>query len=161
VTLAASPPDLAEPAPCLDRDSGSWSDRARVGAPKLVLVAENEALIAMGIAYELAEAGLEMAGPFSTCAAATDWLRRHTPDFAILDIELHDGPCTDVASELRRRNVSFAVFSGSSKERAPAIFRQASWFEKPADLKRLIGSLVAGAAMTRESPGQLSGKEAP
>ena len=119
-------------------------DDAAPPRPKLVLVAENEALIAMVLADELTDAGLEVAGPFSTCAAATEWLHTRTPDYAVLDIELGDGPCTELAHELQRRNVDFAVFSGSLKAPAPEIFRKAVWYEKPTDLRRLLRSLTAG-----------------
>ena len=39
-----------------------------------VLVAEDQALIAMMIPHELEEAGYEVLGPFTTCADASDWI---------------------------------------------------------------------------------------
>lgn len=125
--------------------------RDRPKALKRVLVAEDQALIAMAIADELTDAGLEVAGPFPTCAAVMEWLHGDTPDFAILDVGLRDGPCTDVAHELKRRLVGFAIFSGSRREEAPAIFSEAPWFEKPSDLKELIDSLSLARSGHTES----------
>ena len=103
-----------------------------------VLVAEDQAIVAMAIQDELTDAGFEVAGPFGTCAAAMDWLHRNSPDYAILDLALQDGPCTDVALELRRRGVGFAVFSGSAQHEAEPVFAEAPWYEKPSDLRELI-----------------------
>lgn len=110
---------------------------------KRVLVAEDQAVVAMAMGDELTDAGYEIVGPFATCAAAMDWLARDTPDFAILDVELRDGPCTDLARELQHRGVRFAVFSGSMKTHSAALFREVPWFEKPSDMTRLVAALVA------------------
>ena len=66
----------------------------------LVLVLEDEALIALNLQDELQDAGYEVAGPFTTCAAALEWLQTETPDTAILDAALKDGPCREIALEL-------------------------------------------------------------
>jgi hypothetical protein len=70
-----------------------------------------------------------------------EWLHRNTPDYAILDLALKDGPCTDVALELGRRGVRFAVFSGSEQRQAAPVFAEAPWYEKPSDLRQLIEDL--------------------
>jgi DNA-binding NtrC family response regulator len=109
---------------------------------KRVLLAEDQAVIAMMMEQELADLGLDVVGPFSTCAAAADWLSRHTPDFAVLDVNLRDGPCTDLAVELQRRGVKFAVFSGTIKLHAPPELAAAPWFEKPSGAVQLIALLA-------------------
>lgn len=108
--------------------------------PKQVLVTEDQALIALSISHELSEAGCKMIGPFATCLDAETWLATDTPDFAILDIELADGPCTKVALDLRARGVPFAVFSGSRRGHVPEVFLTAPWYEKPGDLQQLIAT---------------------
>lgn len=95
----------------------------------------------MAIQDALEDAGFEVAGPFGTCSAAMTWLHRNSPDYAILDLALQDGPCTDVALELRRRGVGFAVFSGSPQAEAERVFAEAPWYEKPSDLGELIRAL--------------------
>ena len=56
----------------------------------LILVAEDEALIAIELADSLGTAGYNVAGPFATCAAAEGWLKTGEPDGAILDNTLKD-----------------------------------------------------------------------
>ena len=110
--------------------------------PKRILVAEDQAIVALAIEGELGDAGHEVIGPFSTCAAASRWLRDGTPDFAVLDWQLSDGPCIEVALELKSRGVPFAIFSASRNVEAPEAFRDVPWFEKPSDLNRLA-ALIA------------------
>lgn len=101
--------------------------------PKRVLVAEDEALVAMLIEVELGDAGYEVIGPFATCADASHWLASDTPDAALLDHTLKDGPCTDVALELQRRSIPFIALTGSDREELPGAFRDAPYLEKPVD----------------------------
>lgn len=99
----------------------------------LVLVLEDEAIIALNLQEELQEAGYRVAGPFTTCAAALDWLRGETPHVAILDTVLKDGPCRDIALELGGRKVPFVIYSGQSEDAAllPEL-GHVDWIEKPA-----------------------------
>ena len=113
-----------------------------------VLVAEDEALIGMMIEDELAQAGFEIVGPFATCADASHWLSTDTPDVAVLDHELRDGPCTDVAVELRRRGVRFAALTGSDRSKLPDVFLTAPHLTKPDSMERLpaiLASLLVNA----------------
>ncbi len=99
----------------------------------LVLVLEDEALIALTLQDDLQDAGYEVAGPFTTCAAALEWLRTHTPDAAILDVALKDGPCREIALELARRKVPFLIYSGLHEDRQLlADLQHVPWIEKPA-----------------------------
>jgi DNA-binding response OmpR family regulator len=116
---------------------------------KRILLVEDQALVSMLVEEELTEAGYTVVGPFSTCAAALNWLRDDTPDLAILDLQLRDGPATELARELQRRKVGFAVFSGAMKAEAAQIFQQAPWIEKPsclAQLKAVLATLATQAA---------------
>ncbi|MBJ6128476.1 response regulator [Microvirga splendida] len=98
----------------------------------LVLVLEDEALIALNLQDELRDAGYRTAGPFTTCAAALGWLQTATPDTAILDVALKDGPCLEIALELGRREVPFLIYSGHHKDRQLlAEFDHVTWIEKP------------------------------
>lgn len=64
---------------------------------KRVLVAEDDALVAMHIEQELDGTRFDIVGAFDSCAATEAWLQGSTPDVAIIDLELRDGPCTIVA----------------------------------------------------------------
>jgi DNA-binding response OmpR family regulator len=83
----------------------------------LVLVLEDEALIALNVQDELQDAGYEVAGPFSACSAGLEWLQTATPDVAILDAALKDGSCHEIALELTRRKVPFLIYSGYQEDR--------------------------------------------
>ena len=82
------------------------------GSKPLVLILEDEVLIGINLQDELQDAGYEVAGPFTTCAAALEWLQTATPDAAILDAALKDGPCREIALELSNRAVPFLIYSG-------------------------------------------------
>jgi DNA-binding response OmpR family regulator len=98
----------------------------------VVLLLEDEALIAVDLQDELQDAGFEVAGPFTTCTAALEWLETKTPDAAILDAALKDGPCRKIALELGRREVPFLIYSGYSEDYGlMAEFDHVTWIEKP------------------------------
>ena len=67
----------------------------------VVLVAEDEAVIAMALADDLEAAGYAVAGAFATCESALQWLKDETPDLAVLDPMLKDGTCRELAIEFR------------------------------------------------------------
>jgi DNA-binding response OmpR family regulator len=105
----------------------------------LVLILEDEALIALNLQDELRDAGYEVAGPFTTCAAALGWLQIATPNTAILDAALKDGPCRGVALELTHRKVPFLIHSGYHEDRQLLVeFPNMTWIEKPAPCSVLV-----------------------
>jgi DNA-binding response OmpR family regulator len=105
----------------------------------LVLVLEDEVLIGIDIQDELREAGYCVAGPFTTCAAALEWLRTSTPDVAVLDAALKDGSCREIARELEKRAVPFLIYSGYGEDQTLlAEFRHALWIEKPIPPSELV-----------------------
>jgi DNA-binding response OmpR family regulator len=105
----------------------------------LVLLLEDEALIALNLQDELQDAGYVVAGPFTTCAAALAWLRTETPDAAILDAALKDGPCREIGLELRRREVPFLIYSGHHEDHELlAEFHHITWIEKPVPPEVLV-----------------------
>jgi len=98
----------------------------------LVLILEDEALIALNLQDELQDAGFAVVGPFTTCSAALQWLGSATPSLAILDAALNDGSCIEVASELNRREVPFLVYSGHQENHTlMAELPRVTWVEKP------------------------------
>ncbi len=105
----------------------------------LVLVLEDEALIGITLQDDLHDAGYRVAGPFTTCADALDWLQANTPDAAILDAALKDGSCCGIAAELDRREVPFLVYSGHRADhQLQSDFHHILWIEKPAPSSRLV-----------------------
>jgi DNA-binding response OmpR family regulator len=105
----------------------------------LVILLEDEALIALNLQDDLQDAGYEVAGPFSTCSAALEWLRTTTPDLAILDATLKDGPCREIALELSHREVPFLIYSGHQEDRQLlSEFNHITWIEKPVPAAVLV-----------------------
>ncbi len=109
---------------------------------KLALLAEDEAIIALMAEDALAESGFTVAGPFAHCARALSWLDDNTPDVALLDVELRDGPCTEVARVLSERGVPLVFFSGGPfRIDIRAAFPDSLLFEKPTDYVAVMRAL--------------------
>lgn len=110
------------------------------------MVLEDQALIGMSLEAYLEDAGYRTAGPFPTSVEALAWLEGNTPDVALLDVLLRDGPCTRVVRELRSRRVPFAIYSGLQPgTRAPEL-EGVPWLEKPLardELVRVLADLAA------------------
>jgi DNA-binding response OmpR family regulator len=100
----------------------------------LVLILEDEVLIGINLQDELQDAG-----PFTTCAAALQWLQTATPEVAILDTALKDGPCQEIALELSNRAVPFLIYSGYEEDRELlAEAHHVTWIEKPIPPSALV-----------------------
>jgi DNA-binding NarL/FixJ family response regulator len=117
-----------------------------------VLILEDQPLIVMDIEDSLmAQDGFEIVGVLSSCAAAADWLETQRPDVVILDIELRDGECIDVARTLFKRKIPFVVHSGSMANSSgldPA-FHHATWVDKPSLEDELMAAVREAAATAR------------
>lgn len=105
----------------------------------LVLLAEDEAIIAIELEEGLREAGFAVAGPFATCAQAEAWLEDGQPEAAILDHELKDGPCDSLIADLSRRGVPIIVFTGH--DAPPVPHSAATWVTKPIAFPILLTEL--------------------
>jgi DNA-binding response OmpR family regulator len=110
---------------------------------RVAMVVEDEALIAMSLEEGLSDLGFVVAGPFSACSDAIDFLRSETPHVAILDSVLSDGLCIELARELRHRGVPFLVYSGAAAltEYSPD-FEGVQFIEKPADTRFVVEAAV-------------------
>ena len=98
----------------------------------LVLILEDEALIGLNLRDDLQDAGYRVEGPFTTCAAALEWLQMATPDTPVLYAALKDGPCRAIAQELTRRDVPFLIYSGYHEDpELLAAFSHVTCIEKP------------------------------
>jgi DNA-binding response OmpR family regulator len=105
----------------------------------------------MTLIPDLEEAGFEVAGPFTRGDESMRWLDTHTPDLAVLDIILGDGPCSALARQLRSRGVPFLVFSGHDRgPDVPKEFWGVPWIEKPGSFEALseeLAHLVPGQTL--------------
>ena len=108
----------------------------------LVLLAEDDVIIANELDATLQEAGFAVAGPFASCAQAEAWLKLAQPSAAILDHQLKDGPCDGLLRELTRRGVPTIIFSGhSGPSELPPDLSATTWITKPAPSSALVEEL--------------------
>lgn len=107
----------------------------------LCMIIEDQGLIAMALEATVEEAGFRAAGPFISNAAAVAWLETHTPDLALVDLLLIDGPSAPVIRSLRKWGVPFAIYSGLKPGARPPGLEAVPWLEKPVSRAELTGVL--------------------
>jgi DNA-binding response OmpR family regulator len=109
---------------------------------RVILLAEDEAIIAIELTDSLEAAGFDVAGPFATCADAEEWLKTAVPDAAILDNLLKDGPCDALASDLSCRGIPVVMFSGHDEPPAVSSTEwRGTWVTKPVTFPILLDTL--------------------
>ncbi len=115
-----------------------------------VLLTEDDAMIGFDLGDALQHAGYRVLGPVATAAAALRLLEQERPTLAVIDIMLKDGPCAELARELRQRGIPFVVHSGCRKDEPLAgEFQDVPWLSKPAmpvDVLTLVDELSRSAA---------------
>lgn len=79
--------------------------------PKIVLIVEDDFLIAMDLKSMLEVHGWNVLGPAATAESALKLLNAEIPTVAILDVNLKDGSVTPVAVALRTLGVPFVLAS--------------------------------------------------
>ena len=90
-------------------------------------------------AFELAGASVE--GPFSTVPEATNAVERTTPDCAVIDINLGDGPQFDLARQLKKQGIPTVLLSGYQTTMIPVDLQDLCHLEKPAERPALIRAI--------------------
>ncbi|WP_438749492.1 response regulator [Pararhizobium sp. O133] len=95
-----------------------------------ILVLEDEPFIALDMEQILQGGGFAVEVRAS-CLDAMAWLSSQTPSIAVLDFQLRDGDCTDVALLLQDRDIPIVFCSGADPGDIPATFRQPLWLPKP------------------------------
>jgi two-component system, response regulator PdtaR len=114
---------------------------------RLVLVVEDEFLIAMDLELLLRRHGWRVLGPAATVAEALRLLGREAPDVALLDVNLRGELVTPVAEELRARGVPFVLASAyDSSGLREAVLVEALNLGKPTDERRLLTALAQAVA---------------
>jgi len=107
-----------------------------------ILVAEDYGVIALMLYEDLSEAGFEVSGPFTSCGAALSSLERQTPDAAVLDVDLTDGPCVALARTLKGRRIPFLVLTGHNSDASnDEVFSGVPWLTKPMSHDALIDTV--------------------
>jgi len=120
----------------LDALAREMAADAPASRPGPVLVVEDEALIALDLEWQLGDSGFE-ATSFRTSAEARQWLVHNKPAFAIIDVQLKDGPCIELVEALVTLEIPFVVSSALPDEHLPAQFRQGILVPKPCEPAQL------------------------
>ena len=114
---------------------------------RLVLVVEDEFLIALDLEQLLRRHGWRVLGPAATVAAALRLLRGAMPDVALLDVNLRGERVTPVAEELRARGVPFVLATAyDGRVLREAVLAGAPAVGKPTDERRLLAALAQAVA---------------
>ncbi|GES41313.1 response regulator [Rhizobium dioscoreae] len=107
---------------------------------RIVLVVEDEFLIALELESVLTSSGFEVLGPASSVGQALDLLRSQRPDAAVLDVTLGSEKVTPVAFLLKSWDVPFVLASASYAAELARhdVLAKALNLGKPTDMKRLV-----------------------
>jgi DNA-binding response OmpR family regulator len=122
------------------------------------LIAEDQALIGMGLEATLEDIGIAVAGPFPSCSEALAWIECDRPEVAIIDYKLKDGPCTELVKALLGQGVPIIIYSGFPQDSdIPPELCGLMWLEKPtacADLLAAMAQVAPAIADHIASPAQ-------
>jgi DNA-binding response OmpR family regulator len=121
-----------------------------VSGARVVLIVEDEILIAMELEMTLRCAGYDVLGPALNVGAALELLQSKRPDAAVLDVDLAGAKVTPVAEVLRGMSVPFILASGygAADLNADRVLCNAVNIGKPsapALLLRELSGLLAGS----------------
>lgn len=121
------------------------------------MICEDESLLAIDLQIALEAAGAEICALAASRADALVLLETLEPDAVILDVELNDGACADVAERLSARGIPFIVITAFDEPRqAPPAFAGVRWLLKPLDPDELVPAvadlLAAGGSCPAGSP---------
>jgi DNA-binding NarL/FixJ family response regulator len=108
---------------------------------KRVLIVEDDALLALDIADQIAHAGFEIVGPATSVKKALRLVAEPGCDAAVLDVNLGSETGAPVAKELKARGKPFIVLSGYSPDQHPDAFQDAPFIAKPARPDLLVSLL--------------------
>lgn len=112
----------------------------------VVLVAEDEYMIATELASELVSAGAVVLGPVASLDGALDLIEDADHiDAAILDVNLRGEKVFPAAEMLEKQGVPFFFATGYDQAIIPQRFSSIPRIEKPIganDLKRLVSSIA-------------------
>jgi len=97
----------------------------------MVLVVEDEALIAMGLQALLEEAGYRVLGPANSSSAALALLDSDEPDVALLDVNLGRSDVFGVANVLAERKTQVIFLTGHTAQKLPPAHRHLPLVAKP------------------------------
>ena len=115
---------------------------------QLILIVEDDFLIAMDLAETFREAGAEVVGPAASVNEALELLSRHQISVAVLDVNLGKELSLAVAERLTRDHIPFVYHSGQIPLSGASDWPVAPIISKPA-IPTVLTAAVADAAKKR------------
>lgn len=103
-----------------------------------ILIVEDEAMLALVLEQDLADAGYQTIGPFTDVQTASRAACEEQFDKAVLDINLRGEMSYPVAQSLWERNIPFLFLSGYGAESMPEHFRGLPRLSKPYESRQLL-----------------------
>lgn len=113
---------------------------------QVILLAEDEGLIALDLQLSLEENGLHVIGPYATVEECLEALEEEDCDMAILDVDLKGKDVYPVAERLEKKGVPFVFHTGhANKDDIRKKFPAAKVFRKPTTIENLVAPLSQAA----------------
>ena len=113
-----------------------------------VLVVEDDYHQAQTFARALKQADADVRAPSPSAAAALDAIATATPQCAVVDIHLGDGPCYRVPQFLKQRRVPFIFVTAYDRTGLSSEFDDIECLDKPVEDSRLVSTLSRVYAST-------------
>jgi two-component sensor histidine kinase/CheY-like chemotaxis protein len=107
----------------------------------VVLIVEDEGLVAADMAFLLKDEGYGVLGPVGSVKAALALLDKKSCDGAVLDVNLGRETSEPIAAKLTEQGTPFIVLSGYSAHQLPDGFRGAPLVDKPVRAEELTQQL--------------------
>ncbi len=119
----------------------------------VVLLLEDEVLIAIDIEDALQQAVYQNVISIASRDLAQAWLEERTPNIAIVDPILRDGVCIEIVRTLAEKKVPLIIHSGERPEHTDLEFgvHQGRWIVKPSRPEDLIEAVQIELAKARSA----------
>jgi two-component sensor histidine kinase/DNA-binding response OmpR family regulator len=118
-------------------DSGGLPTMSSIGAGKLVLLVEDEPLVAMMLADMLSEFGHTVDGPYSRLGDAISAAKNNDVQAGILDVNLGGETIYALADVLDKRKIPFVFVTGYSADSIDHRFAHVPVLQKPIERQKL------------------------
>ena len=120
----------------------------------IILLVEDEALVALTLEMTLSEAGYTVLGPVATVRRALNLAEQTGPDLALVNIHLRDGGSgIELAGELRSRwTVPVLFVSGQSSDARAHRELALGYLAKPYDADAVLASILVVRHLLERRP---------
>jgi CheY-like chemotaxis protein len=108
---------------------------------KVIMVVEDELLVATTLEAALEDGGYRVLGPVATVPAAIGLLRTSPPDLALIDYRLATTTTETLLPSLKSRHIPVCVLTGYGAGQLPAAYAGLTVLEKPFRIRTLMATL--------------------